>query len=252
MDEEQPSVNRKNSISKIITGMIAVIVPVIGLFTAIVQIPSVGNLFAQYLLQGNQDVGLKAVFKQSNDFLSSEKGRLKEYIQNSKDEIWLSGTSFYISVPQYEETILQKLKECVSFTFIILNPESDDYINTAKSMGYTPERLTYIVKEGISALVELDKKRKLQNVCSRFSVWLTKRPFSSRIYMFDPGKETGSTYLVPQVYGKDSTRLPGFLLSNAYDRYHLNYLNGMQELTNEDTSITLSEWLKKNPTYLGK
>lgn len=225
------------------------IAPIIAAVAAFLQVPIVNSFLGQIMLPGTRDVGLIAVHKQSNDFLTAEKGKIKEQIEAAKDEVWMVGTSFYISVPAFEEIILDRMRKCVKFNFIILDPNSPEFNMMSRSMGYEPSRLQNIMREGILALKNLERRRQQQAGCSPLSVWLTTRPFSSRIYMFDPYRDTGYTYLIPQVYGRDSTKLPGFFFSNGSDKWYLNYLDGIRELVNNPESQTLEKWTSDNLGY---
>jgi hypothetical protein len=226
--------------------------PVIAAIAAVLQVPFVSGIIGQKILPGTSDVGLVAIYKQSNDFLSAEKGKIKDQIVYSKDEIWMVGTSFYISVPQFEDYIIESMRKCVKFNFVILDPNSPDFNMMSKSMGYEPERLHNIMREGILALRNLENRRQQQAICSPLSVWLTTRPFSSRIYMFDPYRDTGYTYLIPQVYGRDSTKMPGFLFSNAADKWYQNYLDGVKLLINSPEATELNKWISNNQEYFHK
>ena len=240
------------TISNTISAIVGLITAVGALLTAISQFPGVQTYIAKSLLSGNDNVGLIAVFRRSNDFLSSDDGRIKSYIENTKKEIWFFGTSFYISIPAFREDILKKLDECVDINFISLNPDTVDLAFVARTMGYDEKRLQYIVNENIGALIDLQEKRLMKKFCSRLSIRLTVRQFTSRIYMFDPKEKTGITYLIPQIYGKDSTALPGFLLSNDASNFHQEYFDGIRSLATDSSSISLEDWLKNHPEFLEK
>ncbi|WP_232628096.1 hypothetical protein [Methylobacterium sp. Leaf118] len=144
---------------------------------------------------------------------------------------------------------MKKLEDCVSVNFVSLNPDTEDLSFVARTMGYEEKRLHYIVNENISALIALQENRSKEKICSTLSIRFTTRQFTSRIYMFDPTEKSGSTYLVPQIYGKDSTVLPGFLLSNDAGNYNKEYFDGMRSLANDRSSVSLEEWLRRHPDF---
>ena len=185
-----------------------------------------------------KSTGIVEFSPRANDFLP----RLGYYMSNSHEEIWLTGMSFYITLPQHKDLILKKLHEGVDVRFLVYNPLSPNLEEVANGYSQTKEELFSECEVTIQNLRSILNEWKQPKSSAKFEVRLFSSIPQTRIYVFDRRRETGFTYFIPHVDRQNSPNLPGFLVKNVKTGIAQPYFEGIERLWNNSTQF--EDWLK--------
>ena len=205
-----------------------------GLFAALVATV----LAWQFVPRDNPGAGLSkatGIIKytpHANDFLPE----LQNYIAGAKDEIWLTGISFYLTLPQHKEHLLEALRRGVDVRILIYDPLSPNLSEVAAGFSQTPQQLAAESDVTISNLQEIYQAWKSHPTsAARFEVRLFQAPPRARLYIFDRRNEDGFTYFIPHVDDQNTPNLPGFLIRNVRTGIGPAYFEGIDRVWRRST-----------------
>lgn len=195
----------------------------------------------------SENVNLIRVFLDSNEFLSLDSDRFSKYLKSATRDAWFVGTTFYIIADDFSDLIISKLRDGLDINFIILDPNSESLSRSARMLGYSNEEMSSYCRRGLKSLLKIRDEIIGTKYERNLSIWLTSEHITSRLYFFDPTLKTGFFYLVPQVNGMNSQRLPGLLFgNNGQKNIHLDYFEGAQRMKSSRELISIAEWVDKN------
>jgi hypothetical protein len=216
----------------------------------------VTGLFTSYARHARADAArahnaIVETFARSNDFLTTGPDySFVRLLGDTQREAWFIGTTFYISVDQFHDMLLERLQKGIDLHFLILNPDVENVRRVAGLLGVTEEELLPQCLAGIRTLRRLDEEARASKAAGVLRVRLSREPLQLRMYLFDPRSERGFTYYIPQINGVNSQVLPGFLAANKGAPYPAAYFEGVARIWNGRTVHDLSEWLAANPKAL--
>jgi serine/threonine protein kinase len=191
---------------------------------------------------------LVAGFGRSNDFLTTEPTHsFAALLGGTRRDAWFAGATFYISVDQFHDLLLAKLREGVNLHFLILDPDRGNARRVAGLLGVSEDELYPQCLAGIRTLRRLEADARRVNAPGALRVKLLDQPFQSRFYLFDPGTSEGYSYFIPQVNGINSQMVPGFLAANGRAAYPATYFDGLLRLWNGADARELSDWVAAHP-----
>jgi hypothetical protein len=162
----------------------------------------------------------------ANDFLP----KLEKYITGAKQEIWFTGISFYVSLPQYKDIIIKKLAEGINVRFLVYDPNSQNLKDVARGFSQTDKSLKSECDLTIQNLKEIHDDWKIKDLPGRFEVRVFTSIPKARIYIFDRTSEDGYTFFIPHVDQQNSPILPGFLVKNIKTGIAPAYFEGIERL----------------------
>jgi hypothetical protein len=164
----------------------------------------------------------------ANDFLPT----LAKYITGTKQEIWFTGISFYVTLPQHKDLLIKKLEEGVDVRFLVYDPKSQNLGEVARGFSQSEEALRSECDVTIQNLRNIYSEWKQRGLRGKFEVRLFSSIPKSRIYVFDRKLESGFTYFIPHVDQQNSPNLPGFLAKNIKTGIASAYFEGIERLWN--------------------
>lgn len=174
----------------------------------------------------------------ANDWLPT----VGKYMEEARQEIWLTGMSFYVTLPQFEGEILKKLADGVDVRFLIYNPLSTNLKEVAEGFGQSPEQLASESKVTIENLKDIKTKWHPLASGGRFEVRLFSNVPRQRIYIFDRRSDDGYTFFIPHVDQGNTPNLPGFLVRNIKTGIAPAYFEGVQRVW--ESALPFEEFLK--------
>lgn len=175
----------------------------------------------------------------ANDYLP----KLPALIEGAKAEIWITGISFYITLPANRDLLLKKLGEGVNVKFLIYNPMSSNNEETAGGFGQSIEVLNNECYLTIAALRDLQEVSRKAQTKGRLEVRLFSTVPKMRLYMFDRESENGKTFFIPHVDHQNSPNVPGFLAKNIRTGIVPPFIEGAERIWNKAT--TFDDFLPK-------
>lgn len=183
------------------------------------------------------------IFERSNDFLAAgDDTRLPALLERAQHEVWMVGSTFYITVGQYRSLILGKLAQGVPVHLLIQRPGGRALTTMAALLGVTAEELTLDCMSGIRVLQRTLTEANRGGVGGLLRVRLLDEPFQTRFYLFDPLSPRGWTYFVPQIAGVNSQTVPGFLVRNQEAPWAKQYAAAIQSAWNGPNALPLEDW----------
>ena len=186
-----------------------------------------------------KNTGLIRFYHHSNDYLSE----LEPAIQRSRREIWFFGTDFYISSGERRMAILDALRRGVHVRYLIYDSASPDLTKLSRDFGQNEAELRGECEKGMASLRELSRawNNESKNIATPGELEI--RVFDvtprGRLYIFDPGLDSGRTFFVPYVNNVNSAELPGFLLENVEAGVYRAYYAGVTKLWAQSRPITI-------------
>jgi hypothetical protein len=190
------------------------------------------------------------IFERSNDFLATgDKQQFPLLLKQAKREAWFVGTTFFISVDQYHDVILNKLSEGIDLNFLVLSPDGDAVGKVAHLLGVTEKELASDCLTGIRILSRTAEEAQKVNYPGTLRVRIIDEPVQTRLYFFDPKADEGYVYFIPQINGTNSQTLPGFLVENAVATYHSTYFTGVLRMWNDPGTKSLETWAASHPEF---
>lgn len=188
------------------------------------------------------------VLNKSNDFLATGGAmRFDGALKSAKREVWFLGTTFYITVDTHRDLIRKKLAEGVDINFIIFDPFGSNAQQVASMLDIGLNELMDQCLLGIRTMIKLADESRGAKFPGELRIRLVNQVAYSRLYLFDPKSNEGTTYFIPQVNQSNSQMLPGFLVKNATAHYATAYFDGVQRTWNGSETLSLSDWRKKHP-----
>lgn len=188
-------------------------------------------------------IGILRYWKRSNDFLP----HIREAIANASSEIWISGASFYLSVPDNEDLLIDRAQHGVKIHYLFLDPYGSNLEAVAKTFSQSADELR---QEGLITITALNRIRKKMSPSHRenIQIRLFNESPRARFYIFDPADPNSNTFFVPHVNSINSPAVPGFLLSNAPYGLAQIYISSVKDFWN--TAQELSAWELKHKKLL--
>ena len=183
-------------------------------------------------------VGILRYWRRSNDFLPY----IREAIAKASSEIWISGASFYLSVPDNEDLLIDRAKHGVKIHFLILDPHGNNLDAIAKTFGQSSDELRQECLTTVRALNRIREKL-LPAERDQLEVRLFNESPRARFYFFDPANPNSNTFFVPHVNSINSPAVPGFLLSNVPFGLAQIYYASVKDFWK--SAQPLSEWEKQ-------
>jgi len=194
-----------------------------------------------------KDTGLLIYWHKSGDIAA----QVRDDIAGSENEVFMFGTSFYWSIPNNKDLLLDKLNNGVTIKFLILNPNCRSFDDIAKDFGQTPEALMDECSKTIRDLISLNKSwNNIKANCLNpgdLQVRLYSNFPKMRGYIFDPANSKSSSILIPYLNFEDSPQLPAYKISNRTDGVFGQYYPVFNRLWLR--SPNLEDFLKSNPTW---
>lgn len=187
------------------------------ILVGLIAMLAIGTTFSGYLGQVvlgqtlTKATGIVEYAPRANAFLP----RLHQLIRGAKDEVWFTGISFYISLPENRAELLAKLEEGVNVRFLIYSPLSKDLDQVAESFGQTREELVGELKITIENLRTLQAEAVTRKAKGELQVRLFSAVPKMRMYSFDRRSDEGLTFFIPHVDRQNSPTVPGFLAKNV-------------------------------------
>lgn len=180
-------------------------------------------------------IGILRYWRRSNDFLP----HIREAIAKASSEIWISGASFYLSVPDNEDLLIDRANHEVKIHYLFLDPYGSSLDAIAKTFSQSPDELR---QEGLITIRALKRIRENLSPSARenLQVRLFNESPRARFYIFDPADPNSKTFFVPHVNSINSPAVPGFLLSNVPYGLAQTYIASVKDFWN--SAQTLSEW----------
>lgn len=153
-----------------------------------------------------------------------------KYMEAARQEIWLTGVSFYVTLPMFGEELLKKLGDGVNVRFLVYNPLSANLKDVAAVFGQTPEQLASETKVTIENLRVIETKWRRPTSDAKFEVRLFSDVPRQRIYIFDRRSVDGYTFFIPHVDNQNTPNLPGFLARNITTGVASAYFVGVESV----------------------
>jgi len=170
--------------------------------------------------------------------------RLEGWMRLLNSELFAVGTSFYQSIPNVKDILLQKASEGARIRYLFFDPRSPHLDLVAQGFGQSPLDLEAELQKTVRALGEL-RDALPEELRDNLQARLYSNPPSFRMYAFDTdAHDGGRSIVVPYTYGVDSPLLPAFELSTAQDEYQTR----AQELWDKK-SVPLSDIRKIGPGF---
>jgi hypothetical protein len=191
------------------------------------------------------------IFERSNDFLSTgNKYQFPSLLKQVTNEAWFIGTSFFISLDQYNDLILERLADGININFLILDPYAETINKVAGLMDVTPKEVFHDCMSGIRILDRTVREAAKRELHGELRVKITAEPIQTRVYMFDPRADTGYFYFVPHLNGTNPQTVPGFLAANAKAPICESYFKGVLKIWADPAIKSLADWqsLRPDPT----
>ena len=190
------------------------------------------------------------VFERSNDFLATgDNLQFPSILKNTRKEAWFVGATFYITVGQYRDLLLDRLSDGVDLHFMILDPGGRSVALAAGYLGVTEKELTLDCLSGIRVLDRTLVEACNANCRGKLQIKLIDEPIQTRLYIFDPESENGYVYFIPQINGTNSQTVPGYLVSQLLGTYKEAYFKGISNMWNNAVSKTLEAWKLAHPDF---
>jgi len=183
-------------------------------------------------------IGILRYWQRANDFLPY----IREAMAKASSEIWISGASFYLSVPDNEDLLIDRAKHGVKIHYLILDPYGNNLDAVAKTFSQSPDELRQEVLTTIRALNRIREKLS-PSERENFQVRLFNESPRARFYIFDPADPNSNTFFVPHVNSINSPALPGFLLSNVPFGLAQIYIASVKDFWNSAQPIRSREQL---------
>jgi len=183
-------------------------------------------------------IGILRYWQRANDFLPY----IREAMAKASSEIWISGASFYLSVPDNEDLLIDRAKHGVKIHYLILDPYGNNLDAVAKTFSQSPDELRQEVLTTIRALNRIREKLS-PSERENFQVRLFNESHRARFYIFDPADPNSNTFFVPHVNSINSPALPGFLLSNVPFGLAQIYIASVKDFWNSAQPISSREQL---------
>jgi hypothetical protein len=183
-------------------------------------------------------IGILRYWQRANDFLPY----IREAMAKASSEIWISGASFYLSVPDNEDLLIDRAKHGVKIHYLILDPYGNNLDAVAMTFSQSPDELRQEVLTTIRALNRIREKLS-PSERENFQVRLFNESPRARFYIFDPADPNSNTFFVPHVNSINSPALPGFLLSNVPFGLAQIYIASVKDFWNSAQPISSREQL---------
>jgi len=180
-------------------------------------------------------IGILRYWPRSNDFLPY----IRKAIAKASAEIWISGASFYLSIPDNEDLLVDRAKHGVKIHYLILDPYGTNLEAVATTFSQSPEELKQECLTTIHALKRIREKLSLAER-ENLQIRLFNESPRARFYVFDPADPKSDTFFVPHVNSINSPAVPGFLLSNVPYGLAQIYFASVKDFWN--SAQPLSEW----------
>lgn len=208
----------------ILLGAVVTLLVMVVAMPAARRVPFVSKWMLRAGMGGlSRATGIVEYAPHANDFLP----HLDKYIAGSKEEIWFTGMSFYISLPQYRDALAAKAKAGVNVRFLIFDPLSPGAGDVAASFGQSREALLSESNMTVQNLHDLGQELEAAGAGGNFQVRLFSTIPRARIYVFDRHREEGYTFFVPHVGNLNTPLLPGFLVQNIKTGIAPAYFDGL-------------------------
>jgi hypothetical protein len=198
-------------------------------------------------------LGITAYGDRANDFLLPQ---VPAAINNAKEEIWFVGIDFHISVTQVQEELLSKLYQGVSVRFIIYDfltgysgsiASKAEFLQLAKTFDYDVDGMIADGESTVDNLLRLRKAWDQSRSAAKLEIRLTRTLPRARMYVFDPHREEGHSFIVPYIDYKNSVNNPGFIVLNRSQGFFGPYFKGSERIW--ASSEDFDSWLIKFTKY---
>jgi len=192
--------------------------------------------------QGIEDIGILKYFRRSNDFLPE----VRLQMAAAQHDIWISGASFYLSVPDNEDILIERATHGVNINYLFLDPLGDSLGQVSRTFNQTPDELRMECLTTIRGLLRV-RDRLSDRARGNLNVRLFDESPRARFYFFDPQDPKSVSFFVPHVNSVNSPALPGFLLSNRPFGLAQLYFASLQEFW--AGAKPLEDWLRLHRDY---
>lgn len=156
--------------------------------------------------------------------------KIGKLIDGSDHNILFSGVNFYISLPQYKDRLLNRLKSGVTVRFLIFNHLSPNLGEVAAGFNQKPEELKSECEITVENLKTLMEQAKIEGATGTLEIRFFDTPPRTRMYVFDREKHEGTTFFIPHIDRQNSAQLPGFFTHNIPNGVASEYFAGVDRL----------------------
>jgi hypothetical protein len=178
-----------------------------------------GALFADSIVKNafrwsplGRATGLWEYYETANKFVET---RLGSMLDEAKDEVFIHGVSFYITLPDRKGELLGALARGVTVKFLVYDPAAPNMSETAEGFSQTPEELRSECRTTVNLLRQLREEARARKLSGDLQVRLFRTTPRMRLYVIDRRNPTGLTFFVPHVDQQNSPNLPGYLVKNG-------------------------------------
>lgn len=171
---------------------------------------NIGAQAATSLDENIKKLGIVRYWEKANDFIPE----IRKSLEGAKKEVIISGASFYLSLPEFEELLVGKANDGVKIRYLILNPDGQSLPSVARSFNQSETELKNECEITVTILRRIISRLKPEGRAN-FEVRLFDESPRARFYIFDPDNPESLTYFVPHTNAVNSPNLPGFQLKNS-------------------------------------
>ena len=141
----------------------------------------------------------------ANDFLP----RLRQFMDDAREEIFVSGVSFYISLPDNKERFTRKVKEGVAACGSLSSTTPEGSLSRSPPASASlPRAPRNECRSTVDLLQEIRTGLVGERNSQLFQVRLFSQQPTARLYLIDGDRPEGMTYIVTYVPGVNSPARP--------------------------------------------
>jgi hypothetical protein len=186
----------------------------------------------------SRSTGIIAHYAKANDFLP----KMGDYIAAAQQDVWLTGVSFYVTLPANKDIILKRLSDGINFRFLVLDPAARNLPQIAAEFRQAPDELRSECNVTVQNLISIYKEAKAKQYGGVLEIKLLATAPKARMYVFDKRRDTGVTFFIPHVDEVNSPNLPGFLVKNISTGIAIPYFEAVDRLWTH--GVPLENWLQ--------
>jgi hypothetical protein len=173
--------------------------------------------------------GIVGFYERANEYVATG---LRNHIRNASQEIFVHGVSFYITIVDRKDDLLDALGRGVLVRFLVYDPTSPGLEETAMLFGQNRAELARECVTTIDGLRELMAESRRRNLPGALEVRVFKTAPRMRLYVFDRLREEGRMVFVPHIDQQNSPNAPAYEAENTPGGVARPYIEGALRLWN--------------------
>lgn len=154
-----------------------------------------------------QGIDILGVYEKSADLQTI----MGDFIKTVNKSIVFSGAHFAVSASDRRKELLKKLKEGVSITYHIIDPDSDAVEATAKLYSMRSPELKSECNTGVVVLKGLIAEAEQANASGKVTVLFAGEQPQARYMLFDHSENRGKVVVTPYVDNLRSSHSPSYV-----------------------------------------